>query len=116
MFGKILPLAVVQNPVVSWPGPIRFCKEYVDTSSEHKVRKALFPALIAGLTVIVILLLKVEEQPLFPVISLKLYVVVVFGDTLIGLPAKSFPFASKFKLVGIEPKLHLQKSLVFQLG
>ena len=57
----------------------------------------------------VILLLKAEEHPLFPVISLKLYVVVVLGVTLIGFPAKSFPLASRFKLVGIDPKTPLTK-------
>ena len=56
---------------MSWPGPIRFSNAYILLSSEQRDRNALFPALIAGLTVIVILLPRAEEHPLLPVISLK---------------------------------------------
>ena len=34
---------------------------------------------------------------------------VVFGDTLIGFPFASFPFASKVKLVGTEPNVPFTK-------
>ena len=53
----------------------------------------------------VILLLKVEAQPLFPVIEVKSYVVVVFGLTLIGFPLASLPEASRVRLVGTEPNV-----------
>ena len=50
-------------------------------------------------------MLKVEAQPLFPVIEVKSYVVVVFGLTLIGFPLASFPEASRVRLVGTEPNV-----------
>ena len=90
---------------MSWPGPIRFLSSYVLPSSEQIDKKALLPALIAGLTVIVILLVRAVAQPLLPVIEVKSYVVVAFGFTLIGFPLASFPKASRERLVGTEPNV-----------